>query len=110
MVLSGKFIVETKQELGKENFGRDLKGNLKACTLRKKMDRIGEVKCHTPRYSMCVDGEFSTVVDFAVGTNWVRDRLDLMWDGKCKAIPVQTWTSPEGSRSLRLLDFETVGT
>jgi len=42
---------------------------LKACTPRKKMDRIVEVKCHTPRYSMCVDGELIIVVEFAVGTN-----------------------------------------
>jgi hypothetical protein len=27
-----------------------------------------------------------------------------------KAIPLQTWTGPEGSRSLRLPDFKTVGT
>jgi len=27
-----------------------------------------------------------------------------------KEIPLQTWTSPEGSRRLRLPDFETVGT
>jgi len=29
---------------------------------------------------------------------------------KGKAIPVQAWTSPEGSGRLRLPDFETVGT
>jgi len=27
-----------------------------------------------------------------------------------KEIPIQAWKSPEGSRSLRLLDFKTVGT
>jgi hypothetical protein len=27
-----------------------------------------------------------------------------------KAIPLQAWTSPEGSRSLRLPDFKTIGT
>jgi hypothetical protein len=26
-----------------------------------------------------------------------------------KAIPLQAWTGPEGSRSLRLSDFKTVG-
>ena len=30
--------------------------------------------------------------------------------GKGKAIPVQAWTGPEGSRDLRLTDFKTVGT
>jgi len=32
----------------------------------------------------------------------VRDTL--------KAIPLQAWTGPEGSRSLRLPDFKTIGT
>jgi len=27
-----------------------------------------------------------------------------------KAIPLQTWTGPEGSGSLRLPDFKTIGT
>jgi hypothetical protein len=30
--------------------------------------------------------------------------------GKSKAIPLQAWTGPEGSRRLRLPDFKTVGT
>jgi len=30
--------------------------------------------------------------------------------GKGKAIPLQAWTGPEGSRRLRLPDFKTVGT
>jgi len=30
--------------------------------------------------------------------------------GKGKAIPLQAWTGPEGSRSLRLPDFKTFGT
>jgi hypothetical protein len=29
---------------------------------------------------------------------------------KGKAVPVQTWKSPEGSRRIRLPDFKTVGT
>jgi len=29
---------------------------------------------------------------------------------KGKAIPLQAWTDPEGSRRLRLPDFKTVGT
>jgi len=29
---------------------------------------------------------------------------------KGKAIPLQAWTGPEGSRSLRLPDFKTIGT
>jgi len=29
---------------------------------------------------------------------------------KSQAIPLQAWTGPDGSRRLRLPDFETVGT
>ena len=29
---------------------------------------------------------------------------------KCKAIPLQAWTGPEGSRRLRLPDFKKIGT
>jgi hypothetical protein len=30
--------------------------------------------------------------------------------GKGKAIPLQAWTGPEGSRKLRFPDFKTIGT
>jgi len=30
--------------------------------------------------------------------------------GKSKAIPLQAWTGPEGSRRLRLSDFKTIST
>jgi len=30
--------------------------------------------------------------------------------GKGNASPLQTWTSPKGSRMLRLPDFKTIGT
>ena len=30
--------------------------------------------------------------------------------GKGKAIPLQLWIGPEGSRRLRLPDFKTIGT
>jgi hypothetical protein len=30
--------------------------------------------------------------------------------GKCKAIGLQAWRGPEGSRRLRLPDFKTIGT
>jgi len=29
--------------------------------------------------------------------------------GKGKAIPLQAWTGPEGSKRLRLPDFKTIG-
>jgi hypothetical protein len=33
-----------------------------------------------------------------------------IYDHKGKAIPLQAWTGPEGSRRLRLPDFKTIGT
>jgi hypothetical protein len=39
-------------------------------------------------------------------TNHLRPTLK----GKGKAIPLQAWTCPEGSRRLRLTDFKTIGT
>jgi hypothetical protein len=30
--------------------------------------------------------------------------------GRGKAIPLQVWTGPEGSRRLRVSDFKTIGT
>jgi len=30
--------------------------------------------------------------------------------GKCKAIPLQAWTGPAGSKSFRLPDFKTIST
>jgi hypothetical protein len=36
---------------------------------------------------------------------------ELVWKcKKSKAIPLQTWTGPEGSRRLRLPDFKSIGT
>jgi hypothetical protein len=36
--------------------------------------------------------------------------LYIKGKGKDKAIPLQAWTGPEGSRVLRLPDFKTMGT
>jgi hypothetical protein len=36
--------------------------------------------------------------------------LILYYKGKGKAIPLQAWTGPEGSRRLRLPDFMTIST
>jgi hypothetical protein len=32
----------------------------------------------------------------------------LLYKGKGKAIPLQAWIEPEGSRKLRLPDFKTI--
>jgi hypothetical protein len=36
--------------------------------------------------------------------------LQKLYSKKGKAIPLQAWTGPEGSRRLRLPDFKTIGT
>ena len=41
---------------------------------------------------------------------WSSDEKILNGKGKGKAIPLQAWTGPEGSRRLRLPDFKTIGT
>jgi hypothetical protein len=48
------------------------------------------------------------------GPNQVT-RVDIPYSGnvfgpKGKAIPLQAWRGPEGSRRLRLPDFKTIGT
>jgi len=40
----------------------------------------------------------------------VRDTTITNNKGKGKAIPLQAWAGPEGSRRLRLPDFKTFGT
>jgi len=42
------------------------------------------------------------------GDGWSLPRPDHLKNGK--AIPLETWTGREGSGSLRLPDFKTVGT
>jgi hypothetical protein len=44
-------------------------------------------------------------------SNELVDSLQLFTTaGKGKAIPLQAWTGPEGSRRMRLPDFKTFGT
>jgi len=43
-----------------------------------------------------------------IRTTAVSDRKQV-GEAASKAMPVQPWTGPEGSRSLRLTDFKTVG-
>jgi len=44
--------------------------------------------------------------------NWIKkwNATCKIIDVKGKAIPLQVWTGPEGSRRLRLPDFNTIGT
>jgi hypothetical protein len=41
---------------------------------------------------------------------WLVDSIESTILIKSKAIPLQAWTGPEGSRRLRLSDFKTIGT
>ena len=51
------------------------------------------------------------------GSGGMNEQSNDIWthfngvgQGKAKANPLQAWTGPEGSRSLRLPDFKTIGT
>jgi hypothetical protein len=43
-------------------------------------------------------------------TAYLTARSIVLAKGKSKAIPVQDWRGPQGSRRLRLPDFHTTGT
>jgi hypothetical protein len=53
------------------------------------------------------DTEFiNKLSDYQLATT----QLIMFMKSKDKAIPLQSWTSPEGSSRLRLPDFMTIGT
>jgi len=41
---------------------------------------------------------------------FVANSVIIVGKGKGKAIPLQAWTGPEGSRRLRIPDFKAIGT
>jgi len=47
---------------------------------------------------------------YRVPRECVNEPYEGKGKGKGKAIPLQAWTGPEGSRRLRLPDFKTIGT
>ena len=55
------------------------------------------------RYSVDESGE---IIRLSISLRLAVDFLHV----KCKAIPFQAWTGPEGSRRLRLPDTKTIGT
>jgi hypothetical protein len=56
---------------------------------------------------------FINCEDYEAATDWItmnqEDHRGHL-SGKGKAIPLQAWTSPEVSRTLRLPDFTTIST
>jgi len=56
---------------------------------------------------------FSEVVryrSFLIGRKFVSYYVVLNSEKTVKAIPLQAWAGPEGSRRVRLPDFKTIGT
>ena len=59
------------------------------------------VKCHFSN-KCCV------IVRFVIAVVFNKlIRVEFMFLSKCKAVPLQAWSSPEGSRKLRFPDFMT---
>jgi hypothetical protein len=63
-------------------------------------DLIYPIECKKIKCSRKLMGQDKRAIDIEV----------LIYMVKCKAIPLQAWTGPEGSRSLRFPDFKTIGT
>jgi hypothetical protein len=64
-----------------------------------------------------IGDSWAEIKEFTMNGCWMRLCPDLEQDFKGfvetpegKAIPLQAWTGPEGSRRLRLPDFETIST
>jgi hypothetical protein len=53
-------------------------------------------------FRKCVEAEEKLTV--------ARRYVLLLWQVKQPAIPIQTWTGPEVSRSLNIPEFKTIGT
>jgi hypothetical protein len=53
--------------------------------------------------------EISYFINVARYKKEFKIHLRVRCKGKGKAIPLQAWTGPEGSRRLRLPDFMTIG-
>jgi len=62
---------------------------------------------HCPHISAISTLQFQHEAFFTSFTNFIPEVISI---GKGKAIPLQAWTGPEGSRRLRLPDVQTVGT
>jgi hypothetical protein len=45
-----------------------------------------------------------------VALNWPSYKIRSTYDAALKAIPLQAWTGPEGSKRFRLPDFKTIDT
>jgi len=57
-----------------------------------------------------VEEDINACAGRKAGQNTYIPTYTHIYIGKSKAIPLQAWTGPEGSRRLRLPDFETIGT
>ena len=65
---------------------------------------------YTFRFVFGVELRFIRISSLFGSSFYLFTFIDLKVKGKGKAIPLQAWRGPEGSRRLRLPDFKTVGT
>jgi len=66
------------------------------------VSRITAALSHIKRASAGISREISVLRDKTKETFWITDIK-----GKGKAVPLQAWNGPEGSRKLRFPDFMT---
>jgi len=57
-----------------------------------------------------MSGDLSLLQNVKSGWGMMLTTCLRVLKGKGKAIPLQAWMGPEGSKRLRLPDFKTVGT
>jgi len=71
-------------------------------------------RCIWPRLAASVNRNFDEKFLAGADLECVSKPSDTVWSGvllrDIRAIPLQAWTGPEGSRRLRIPDFKTIGT
>jgi hypothetical protein len=60
-----------------------------------------------PKQVFEVESAWQLITLYNIGNHLLYSYINCI---KGKAIPLQAWTGPEGSRRLRFTDFKTIGT
>ena len=66
--------------------------------------------CFSPTTSVFCSMFHSTNAPYSFTHSFIHSFIHLKCYTVSKAIPLQAWTGPQGTRRLRLPDFKTIGT